>query len=94
MVRLIIFADGPVRLKETAMAVKKSDPVEPSDELFAALREFIRTEGSTYLKDPNVTSIGVGYKVRGGKQTKEISIQFTVATKPGSTESAVVIRVS
>jgi endonuclease G, mitochondrial len=63
------------------MAVKKSDPVEPSDELFAALREFIRTEGSTYLKDPNVTSIGVGYKVRGGKQTKEISIQFTVATK-------------
>jgi hypothetical protein len=29
------------------MAVKKTDPVEPSDELFAALREFIRTEGST-----------------------------------------------
>ncbi|WP_054048138.1 DNA/RNA non-specific endonuclease [Alloactinosynnema sp. L-07] len=63
------------------MAAKKPDPLEPTDELFAALREFIRTKGSDYLKDPNVSSIGVGYKVRDGKQTKEVSIQFTVAAK-------------
>ena len=53
----------------------------PSPELVEALREFIRTEGSTYLQDPNVTSIGVGYKVRDGKRTNELSIQFTVDTK-------------
>ncbi|WP_436497533.1 hypothetical protein [Actinokineospora sp. HUAS TT18] len=63
------------------MAAKKSDPLEPTDELFAALREFIRSRGPAYLTDPNVSSIGIGYKVRGGKQTKEVSIQFTVAAK-------------
>ena len=62
------------------MAVKK-DPVELDDRLSAALREFIRSEGSNYLKDPNVSSIGIGYKIRDGKRTKELSIQFTVNRK-------------
>ncbi|TWD79129.1 endonuclease G [Kribbella amoyensis] len=55
--------------------------MESTDELFTALREYVRTEGTKYLKDPNVSSIGIGYKVRDGRPTKEISIQFTVATK-------------
>ena len=59
----------------------KTDPAKPSEQMSAALREFIRSEGSKYLKDPNVSSIGIGYKVRGGKQTKELSIQFTVNRK-------------
>ncbi|NEA31015.1 DNA/RNA non-specific endonuclease [Streptomyces sp. SID13031] len=62
------------------MAAKR-DTDAPSAELSAALREFIRTNGSSYLKDPNVSSIGIGYKIRDGKQTKEVSIQFTVNSK-------------
>jgi endonuclease G len=61
--------------------VAKSHTAEPSEKMSAALREFIRTEGSSYLRDPNVSSIGIGYKVRDGKQTNELSIQFTVNTK-------------
>ncbi len=57
------------------------DSVVPDEQLSAALREFIRSEGSNYLKDPNVSSIGIGYKIRDGKQTKELSIQFTVDQK-------------
>ncbi|SDI05145.1 endonuclease G [Actinokineospora alba] len=63
------------------MGAKKTDGSEPGDSLFPALRAFIRARGSDYLKDPNISSIGIGYKVRGRRQTKEVSIQFTVAAK-------------
>ncbi len=46
-----------------------------------ALRDFVRKEASGYLKQPNVTSVGVGYKITDGKPTPEISIQFTVGRK-------------
>jgi endonuclease G len=46
-----------------------------------SLKQFIRTNGSSYLQDKNVSSIGVGYKVKDGKPTKEIAIQFTVKKK-------------
>lgn len=45
------------------------------------LRNFIRSQGSKFLEDPNITSIGIGYKIKEGKPTKEISIQFTVDSK-------------
>lgn len=45
------------------------------------LKEFVRTRGAKYLKDPNITSIGVGYKQQDDTTTGEISIQFTVGTK-------------
>ncbi|MDR4492244.1 MAG: DNA/RNA non-specific endonuclease [Candidatus Nitrosocosmicus sp.] len=45
------------------------------------LKEFIRTRGAEYLKDPNISSIGVGFKQENGKRSDEISIQFTVETK-------------
>ena len=35
----------------------------------------------SFLRDGNISSIGVGYKVKGGKPTQEISIQFTVRQK-------------
>lgn len=56
--------------------------------LLAALRQFIRTRGADYLDDDNVSSIGVGYKIRGGKPTKEISVQFTVKRKAAPEELA------
>jgi endonuclease G len=46
-----------------------------------ALKEFVRTRGAKYLKDPNITSVGIGYKEQDGTSTGEISIQFTVSTK-------------
>ncbi|WP_018686622.1 DNA/RNA non-specific endonuclease [Actinokineospora enzanensis] len=54
---------------------------EPTPELFAALREFVRARGESYLADPNVTSVGVGHKVRGGRRTGGIALQFTVGAK-------------
>ncbi|GAA1355755.1 DNA/RNA non-specific endonuclease [Saccharothrix algeriensis] len=57
------------------MAKKKNDA------LLAALRRFVRAKGSDYLRDGNVSSIGIGYKVVDGKPTDEIAVQFTVREK-------------
>src|SRR5688500_20298043 len=51
------------------------------EQLLAALRRFIRTEGDAYLADPNITSIGIGCKITEGRRTPEISVQFTVEKK-------------
>ena len=45
------------------------------------LRHFVRTEGERFLQDPNITSVGVGYKVKDGKRSKKLCLQFTVASK-------------
>jgi endonuclease G len=55
--------------------------------LLAALRQFIRTHGEDYLRDPNVSSIGIGYKVTDGQQTSQLSVQFTVNEKASSPEA-------
>jgi len=46
-----------------------------------ALKSFVRRESSQFLKQENVTSVGIGYKIKDGKPTKELSIQFTVGRK-------------
>lgn len=46
-----------------------------------ALRRYVRARASDYLADPNVTSVGVGHKVVGGKATKTVAVQFTVRRK-------------
>ncbi|MCS7475998.1 DNA/RNA non-specific endonuclease [Umezawaea endophytica] len=61
------------------MAPRKS--AKGRDELMVSLRRFIRAKGSDFLRDGNVSSIGVGYKHQDGKPTKEISVQFTVRQK-------------
>ncbi len=55
----------------------------PYRALLVALREFIRTEGEVYLDDPNVSSIGIGYKMISGRRTPELCVQFTVVEKHG-----------
>lgn len=45
-----------------------------------ALRRFIRAKGADYLKDPNITSIGIGLKNGDGP----VSLQFTVGVKGDS----------
>lgn len=66
------------------MASKKKSAkskAKPKAELMEDLKQFIRARGEEFLKDPNITSVGVGYKDKDGKLTKEIAIQFTVGRK-------------
>jgi endonuclease G len=56
------------------------------DKLVASLRQFIRTKGQSYLFDPNVTSIGIGYRQRDGETVEELTLQFTVDVKTSEPE--------
>lgn len=72
----------PARKKapqKTARGSRKS--ARPSPELMEDLKQFVRTQGVDYLKDDNITSVGIGYKQKDGKSTRELSIQFTVGVK-------------
>ncbi|MEU7137146.1 DNA/RNA non-specific endonuclease [Streptomyces sp. NPDC046261] len=63
---------------------KKASPRTPAaerDKLIASLRQFIRTQGPAFLNDPNVSSIGIGYREKGGRRGKELTLQFTVDKK-------------
>ena len=65
--------------KKTRKAAGKVKPsATPSME---ALKDFVRSRGAEFLKDPNISSVGIGYKTTGGKTTKAISVQFTVQEK-------------
>ena len=64
----------------TKVPVAKRNTSE--DAKLEKLQHFIRTEGSVYLSDANITSIGIGKKVKNGKRTDELCIQFTVKSKP------------
>ncbi|WP_120009315.1 DNA/RNA non-specific endonuclease [Teichococcus vastitatis] len=66
------------RTPRSASPRKKAGQGSPDEE---ALRRFIRTRGSEYLRRPNVTSIGIGHKVKGGRDTGQLAIQFTVGRK-------------
>lgn len=46
-----------------------------------SLKDFVRKEAPRFLKQPNVTSMGVGFKIKDGQPTKEVCIQFTVGRK-------------
>lgn len=42
------------------------------------MKEYIRRELMPYLDDPNITSVGIGHKIKDGKKTDELVVQFTV----------------
>jgi len=46
-----------------------------------SLKRYVRSKAKHFLEKPNINSIGIGYKIRGGKRTKQLSIQFTVDEK-------------
>jgi endonuclease G len=60
---------------------KSTKDVGGSAELMDKLKTFVRTRGSEYLKNKNITSIGIGYKIKDGKETDQICVQFTVSEK-------------
>ncbi|MFD3684154.1 DNA/RNA non-specific endonuclease [Nocardiopsis sp. NPDC058631] len=57
------------------------DTSSGQSELLTSLRTFVRTRGADYLRDPNVSSVGIGYKEKDGRQQGEIALQFTVDHK-------------
>jgi endonuclease G len=50
-------------------------------ETLKKLKRIVRTIGQQYLDLPNVTSVGIGEKIKDDKPTGRISIQFTVDKK-------------
>ncbi|MFD7445921.1 DNA/RNA non-specific endonuclease [Streptomyces sp. NPDC059909] len=63
-----------------------SKAVSEQDKRVASLRQFIRTKGPSYLADPNVTSIGIGYRQKDDETVKELTLQFTVDVKTSEPE--------
>lgn len=63
-----------------------SKTVSEQDKRVASLRQFIRTRGPSYLTDPNVTSIGIGYRQKDDETVKELTLQFTVDVKTSEPE--------
>ena len=74
------------------MSTQPPEPAQPRGEvsygqLLTGLRRFLRTDGRRYLDDPNVSSIGLGYKVTDGRPTTELAVQFTVEEKHAEPEA-------
>lgn len=63
------------------MAKKGSHGAKAKQPSMEQLKTFVRTQGADYLEDPNITSVGIGYKRKDGKPTRELAIQFTVDRK-------------
>jgi endonuclease G len=49
----------------------------------AGVQDAVRQVADEYLDDPNINSVGVGYKETDGERTDELVLQFTVGTKFG-----------
>ncbi|WP_404785199.1 DNA/RNA non-specific endonuclease [Altericista sp. CCNU0014] len=45
------------------------------------LKNFVRKEAPHFLKQENITSVGIGYKIKDSQRTETLSIQFTVGRK-------------
>lgn len=56
--------------------MRAGDPTER-----AAREAAVRQVAEEYLEDPNINSVGLGYRVKGGRRTRELVLQFTVEQK-------------
>jgi endonuclease G len=45
------------------------------------VKSVVRSQAQHFLKQANITSVGVGYKITDGKTTDVLSVQFTVGSK-------------
>jgi endonuclease G len=69
------------KAKKTSRRKGNAKARRPQPALMEQLKTFVRSQGAHYLKDPNISSVGVGYKVVDGKRTDQLAIQFTVKEK-------------
>lgn len=65
--------------KKTASAPRRS--ASSQDKLIDSLKQYIRTRGPDLLEDPNVSSVGIGHKIKNGTRGKQVALQFTVKSK-------------
>lgn len=47
------------------------------NKLMQSLRSYVRTHFPKLLEDPNITSVGIGYKHVEGSRTPQLAIQFS-----------------
>jgi endonuclease G len=47
----------------------------------AQVQAAVRHVADRYLRDPNINSVGIGYKLQAGKPTGKLALQFTVGQK-------------
>jgi endonuclease G len=57
--------------------MRKRDLQQNPDAVKAAVRQI----ADEYLKDPNINSVGVGHRLKDGKRTDDLVLQFTVGQK-------------
>ncbi len=70
------------RLKSSKKRTSKTNQSKkPDSKMIEAMRRYIRANSKAFLDDPNITSIGIGFKIKNGKQTKDLCLQFTVKNK-------------
>ncbi|MCX4856621.1 DNA/RNA non-specific endonuclease [Streptomyces canus] len=65
--------------KKAATTSRKSASAQ--DKLIDSLKQYIRTRGPDLLEDPNVSSVGIGHKIKNGTRGKQVALQFTVKSK-------------
>jgi endonuclease G, mitochondrial len=51
------------------------------EKMMAKLKRYVRANAESFLADPNITSIGIGYKRTAGQDTSKLAIQFSVRAK-------------
>src|SRR5829696_274278 len=66
--------------REKKISSRKKDK-DSSTDLMDTLKNFVRTRGPEFLKDPNISSVGIARKKKDGKPTNELAIRFTVKQK-------------
>ncbi|WP_405817052.1 DNA/RNA non-specific endonuclease [Streptomyces sp. NBC_01390] len=70
----------PTNNKSTASAPRRAAS-SSEGKLIDSLKQYIRVQGPDLLKDPNVSSVGIGQKITGGARGKQVVLQFTVKSK-------------
>lgn len=53
----------------------------PPNAKIEKLRRYVRAHAEGFLADPNITSVGVGFKQTKGNTTPQLAVQFSVGTK-------------
>jgi len=72
----------PVKAASTKVSQPRTKPASKKGGITAdRLEEYVRNHASELLDDPNITSVGVGYKQVSGVKQPQLSVQFTVSTK-------------
>lgn len=70
---------GPGRKSKAGAAITRGSAGR--DSKIEKLRRYVRAHAQGFLDDPNITSVGIGYKRTEGKETSELALQFSVRTK-------------